>query len=191
METRNIIIAGCGALGSRVALELAHSELTLYLLDDDTVKEQNVHTSAYWRSHIGMRKVDALAEMIYRKTGGICQTHSKTIERNLYLMPFQTDLVICSFDNQRARNLCLSAGMTTLQVGLSAGRTGSVVWDEWYEQPEVELERGDNVICTNELGVKIIRATVAAACFAISEFLESGCKINFSVQESPERTTRW
>lgn len=63
--TQTIVIIGCGAVGSNIALNLAKMGYTHFVLyDKDIVESHNLPNQAYWPAHIGMNKVDALAQVL-------------------------------------------------------------------------------------------------------------------------------
>ena len=60
-----IHIIGCGAVGSTIAENLARLGVKkLYLYDFDTVTEHNITNQMFLNKHIGMLKLDALAEIL-------------------------------------------------------------------------------------------------------------------------------
>ena len=76
-KDKKVVIIGCGATGSELALLLAQmgignnakgcGELILY--DFDTVEEKNLGNQAFYPKHVGMAKVEALKEMIEERFG--------------------------------------------------------------------------------------------------------------------------
>ncbi len=58
-------IAGVGGLGSNVAMLLARSGVRQFvLIDDDVVEASNLNRQQYFPRHVGMRKVDAMEEIL-------------------------------------------------------------------------------------------------------------------------------
>lgn len=177
-----IAIAGCGALGSNIALMIATNETNLTLFDFDTVDENNVFTgtSAFMGSHIGLRKVDALAGLLYEKYGIVSRTFHRQVRSERDLDGF--DLVLDCFDNMEAR-VC-SHGYNTLHIGLSPQFVGSIVWDHawvFFKQPNL-LDTQENPICTHQVGRNIINMTSAVASVIINRWIETGEKINRTVK---------
>jgi len=173
-------IAGCGALGSWIGLYLARPNLQFLLVDDDRISEGNIATSAFYHHHVGAYKTTVLGEMMWRK--GQCET--VLLNRTLVTpSPLRDcELVIDTFDNVQAR--ALTCGRNTVHVGVSADRTGSVVWDDVYTLPPATFERGTNPICTHELGRPILRFTAAVAAGVIEDYLESGRRRSVFVTEN-------
>lgn len=58
-------VAGCGGLGSNVALALARSGVgELIVADQDVVEPSNLNRQSYWPEHVGKPKVVVLKELI-------------------------------------------------------------------------------------------------------------------------------
>ena len=178
-----LIIAGCGALGSQIALHLAVPDRRFLLIDDDRVEEHNIGTSAYSLHHVGALKASVLAELLWRKCEAQSETNTRTLDRNYGF--YAAGLIIDTFDNVESR--ALTRGYTTLHVGVSEQRTGAVTWDEDYTLPTSQYARGDNPICTHHLGRRILRFTAAVAAEAAERFLETGEKVSYVIPE-PNRT---
>lgn len=187
--TTRIAICGAGALGSMIALHLAAPDLQFFIVDDDRIGEENIATSAYFQHHIGCQKAIVLAEMIYRKSETAGIPFAKTLTRNnrkFLLTPASTNnLIVDAFDNVEARKLtCYQPILNTsvVHVGVSEQRTGSIVWNEWYRVP-TGSPRGENPICTHDLGASILRLTAALAANVIDQFLWTGEKRNLMLTE--------
>lgn len=174
-----IAIAGCGALGSRLAFEIAHPDHEYLLIDDDTVEAHNVGTgtSIYSRQHIGAGKATVLAELIYRRAQALSVIETRTLTANRTHCLEECDLVVVTFDNADARNLCYNhfAG-PLVQVGVSQANTGQVTWRADYTPLPALHRRGEepNPVCTAHLGRHLIRFTAAVAAGLIEEFLSTG-----------------
>lgn len=175
-----IILAGCGAIGSRIAMEMCNLQLEWLLIDDDTVGQENIGTSAFFSQHLGQPKAVALAELMWRKGRVICKPYPRTLSKPVSSLSTAStvDLVIDAFDNPAARKLTLS-DLPTIHLGVDEGEVGSVVWDKHYKSPEIDFERGTNPICTNQLGDLIIRSTVAVGVYCIRQYLSEGIKNSY------------
>lgn len=67
IKAATVGIAGLGGLGSNVAASLARVGIgTLVLADFDIVEPSNLNRQNYYVRHIGMRKIDATAEILGR-----------------------------------------------------------------------------------------------------------------------------
>lgn len=176
MVRMNIMLCGAGALGSWIGLFLAGPERNFYIIDDDVVKEHNVEASAYGMRHVGNKKAAALGELIYAKAFCLVQPKFKTLKKQVDAGGY--DLVIDTFDNVESRALTIGLSVPTIHVGLSADRTGAVLWDDIYVLPESEFKRGENPVCTHHLGKQLVRYTSLVASTIIEQYLEEGDKGN-------------
>ena len=68
-----IAIIGAGALGSAIALHLAHPDHTMLVLDDDRVEDVNLTTTVFSRPHLGCYKSVVLSEILYHKCGCVAE----------------------------------------------------------------------------------------------------------------------
>ena len=101
IQKARIIIAGIGGIGSNVAFQLARmipANLTLY--DDDNVEMVNMAGQLYSYSNIGKPKVNAIADMIYNYTS---MKQVLAVQSKFTLDKEPGDIMICGFDNMRAR----------------------------------------------------------------------------------------
>lgn len=65
LASAHIGLAGAGGLGSNTALMLARSGIgRLTVIDCDIVEPSNLNRQQFWPRHLGMAKVDALAELL-------------------------------------------------------------------------------------------------------------------------------
>lgn len=170
-----IVLAGCGALGSQIGMLLAHLPYEFSLLDDERVEEANVRngTSAYYRHHVGVMKAHALATMMYRKSWAIAVADTRTLE-GPYRRHSHVDLLIDTFDNPRSRSWTCGLDIPVMHVGVSADRVGSVLWGGHYRPSEDGYQRGENPVCTHQLGASILRVTSAVAASLAEGFLSNG-----------------
>lgn len=181
-----LALCGCGALGSWLGLFLASPEHDFILIDDDRVGGENIATSAFSIQHVGASKAVVLSEMMYRKCKCIAVPHFFTFtEANLNLLA-GCDLVIDTFDNLESRRLLHGLDIPTVHAGVSEARTGEVAWDEGYVLPDDGYARGDNPICTHELGKRILRSTAAITASVIEMWLVDGTRANFVLTERME-----
>ena len=64
-ELSDATIIGCGAIGSKVAIELSKAGIDrIVAYDMDVVEAHNIGNQAYFQKHVGMPKVDALKDTI-------------------------------------------------------------------------------------------------------------------------------
>lgn len=77
---REVHVVGCGATGSRIAMELAKLGVQcLHLWDYDQVEEHNVANQLFGVKDVGRTKVAALAERISADTGLDCVSHCERV----------------------------------------------------------------------------------------------------------------
>lgn len=103
IQKARIIIAGIGGIGSNVAFQLARmipANLTLY--DDDIVEMVNMAGQLYSYNDVGKSKVDAIADMIGRYTS---MRQVLAIKDKFASDKEPGDIMICGFDNMRARRV--------------------------------------------------------------------------------------
>lgn len=162
-----IYLCGCGAIGSRIALELSNDEDEWVLIDDDIVKIENLGTSAFYKEHLGVYKADALAELLWRKNKVMARPMIK--ELSSPVKPTLGSLVIDSFDNPKSRLLTVSQE-NTIHLGVGTGETGAAIWDIDWTKPSIDFDRGNNPVCTHDLGDLIILSTVAIGAYSIKKF---------------------
>ncbi len=101
IQKARIIIAGIGGIGSNVAFQLARmipANLTLY--DDDNVEMINMAGQLFSSNNIGESKVNAIANMIYDYTS---MKQVLAIKDKFTSDKEPGDIMICGFDNMRAR----------------------------------------------------------------------------------------
>jgi molybdopterin/thiamine biosynthesis adenylyltransferase len=99
----NIHVVGCGAMGSLFIQNLCRLNLSTKIIayDMDVVEEKNLNNQAYFRKHIGMKKVDAikdLASMIDDE--GAIRIQDREVK---YLRTNSNDVVVLAIDNYHAR----------------------------------------------------------------------------------------
>lgn len=179
-----IIMAGCGALGSQIGLHLALAGRTFTLIDFDTVEPENIATTVYSERHIGALKANVLSDLLYRKAGCIAVPNPRRLERKITdIYNEGVTLVVCTFDSLDSRLLCHRLSVPCVQVGVSAERTGAVIWDEHYAVPEAPVPAEANPVCTHQLGRNILRTTSALAAGIIESYLATGDKQDLWVTE--------
>jgi len=111
VQEKEITIIGLGGIGSNVALPLARlNPKKLFLIDPDVVEEVNLAGQAFFNNHVGMKKVDAVAEVLYSWAG------YKKIVAMPTLLTNGTDfgeITITGFDNMNARKIAFTNFMNS------------------------------------------------------------------------------
>lgn len=177
-----IILAGCGAVGSIMAMSLVGTNQRWILIDDDRVEADNLATSAYSWEHVGLMKAHALAEMMYRKVGiGNLEIEVQDRELRGEMSLDNVQVVIDCFDNAQAR--LLTRSLYTLHVGVSPERIGVVHWEGIYQYGN-SFRGGHNPVCTHQVGQQIIQLTSAVAAGVVRLFLQTGEQKSVTVFEN-------
>lgn len=95
MVRGRIHIIGCGAVGSTIAVMLAHAGLTDFVLyDDDTVESHNIANQMFREKDVGKKKVDALAEILTEINGEIGEK-IKTVPERYTDQPLSGCVFLC------------------------------------------------------------------------------------------------
>ncbi len=175
----HIILCGCGALGSNIAMGIAREGQYFYLFDDDVVALENTNgLSAFTPDSIGRKKIDALAVMLRRRYNVNASGRSKTVT-NRNQLPDQVGvdcIAIDCFDNVEARGYTVGLDVPTVHVSIGEQGLGAIEWDDIYELPKSGYERDENPVCTNELGRDLILFTSTVASIIINKYLSTGVK---------------
>lgn len=102
VQEKVIVLAGVGGIGSNMAVILAKlNPNAIYIFDDDIVESFNLAGQFYSNEDIGKPKVEALAASINKYTN-----YSSIFALNRRFVPGEevvADIMICGFDNMRAR----------------------------------------------------------------------------------------
>ncbi len=99
-------IAGCGGLGSNVAISLARTGVgAMVLVDFDCVEPSNLNRQQYFVDQIGLPKVDALAANLARINPYVrTETHAiRVTHENAQHLFAQCDVVAECFDSPTAK----------------------------------------------------------------------------------------
>ncbi len=183
--TTQIILGGCGALGSRIALNIVQSEMLFVLIDYEKVDKENIPTSAYDSMDIGRLKTVALYSKLVDAVASIGafpgehKLKNKKIVRPGQILSgtrYPVNLIIDAFDNGMARNLTAIVAhdddIPVVHVGVSPQGIGSIEWnDVWQRMDEVESV---NDVCTHEVGRNLILLTSTVASIIINKYLQTG-----------------
>lgn len=102
VQEKVIVLAGVGGIGSNMAVILAKlNPSAIYIFDDDFVEPFNLAGQFYSNEDIGKPKVEALAASVNKYTN-----YSSIFALNRRFMTGEeviADIMICGFDNMRAR----------------------------------------------------------------------------------------
>ena len=110
VQEKEITIIGLGGIGSNVALPLARlNPKKIFLIDPDVVEEVNLAGQAFFNNHVGMKKVDAVAEVLYSWAG-----YKKIAAIPTTLLWKDTnfgEITITGFDNMTSRETAFTTFM--------------------------------------------------------------------------------
>ena len=112
----HVLIAGCGSGGGSVALQLVMSGVRNFtLIDADTIGVENVIRHVCGRRYVGLKKVEALADVLKDRNP---EANIKTIDADLTQLPTlreeiaASSVVVLATDNEPSRytinELCVS-----------------------------------------------------------------------------------
>src|SRR3989344_1112514 len=180
-DNARVDVIGCGAVGSRIAMELGKLGISnLHLWDGDVVAGHNVANQLYALADIGRRKVEALAEAISAATGLSPTVHCEHIEQSQIL----GDAVFLAVDTMAARKAifkdCLHLKFTTkvvieVRMGVEEVRVYGfnprfraevLAWQETLVDDEMTVESACGARTT-------VGATAGiTACLAVHRFLQ-------------------
>jgi hypothetical protein len=181
----NLILCGCGALGSRIVLDVASYFERVFIIDDDIVEQSNIGTSAFWHEDLGVLKANVIASKVWRRyrtpVFAYTTTLNSQIDSKYQVDPART-VVIDTFDNPRARMLTVWYGWT-LHVGVGEVGNGSVIWGNRDWSLQIDFERGNNPTCTNRLGHQVLQFTSSVAVGSIIAFIRDGRRDSYIVRE--------
>jgi len=106
LKTKSVAIAGCGGLGSNVAVALARTGIgKLIIADYDIIEYSNLNRQYYFLDDISKKKVDALEKIILNISQDIVvEKYSKKIIPEDVISIFgQADILIEAFDNAESK----------------------------------------------------------------------------------------
>ncbi|MGL5054390.1 MAG: sulfur carrier protein ThiS adenylyltransferase ThiF [Fusobacteriaceae bacterium] len=98
-----IVIAGCGGIGSNIAMHLVRSGIgNLKLIDFDKIEESNLNRQFYFKSQIGKYKSEALKDNLLRINEKLCfeSVVSKINKENIEELFQGCEIVVEAFDNK-------------------------------------------------------------------------------------------
>lgn len=131
LATARVGIAGCGGIGSNVAMLLARAGVgTLVIADHDSVENRNLNRQHYFAKHIGMPKVSALKDQIGGiRSGTTVETHETRIDPGNAVLLFEgCDLLVEALDLDESKEMLLCAwleGMPDTPVIACSGIAGT------------------------------------------------------------------
>lgn len=124
LKKTRVCILGLGGLGSNVAVLLARSGIgSLKLVDFDTVETSNLNRQQYRISHIGMKKTEALKNII-KEINPFVETEVLDIKidrKNIYSTVGDIEIVVEAFDRAETKAMLMEELLTnTNKIVVSA-----------------------------------------------------------------------
>ncbi|HOX24241.1 MAG TPA: sulfur carrier protein ThiS adenylyltransferase ThiF [Candidatus Krumholzibacteria bacterium] len=111
LQRRTVAVAGCGGLGSNVAVALARAGVGhLILIDHDVVAPDNLNRQHFFRDDVGRPKVAALADHLRRIQPAIgLDLRERTLQPADVAALGAADLLVEAFDRAEAKRWLLEA----------------------------------------------------------------------------------
>lgn len=130
VKQASVGIAGLGGLGSNVAISLARIGIgNLIIADFDVIEPSNLNRQQYFIKHIGMKKTDALEEIIKE-----CNPFVKIKKADIFLNEdniMQTfrdvDIIVEAFDNPISKAILTNTVLTRMKdkkIVVASGMAG-------------------------------------------------------------------
>ncbi len=123
VQSATVGIAGCGGLGSNVALLLARSGIEhMLLIDHDTVEPSNLNRQHFFPRHVGKNKVDAVEELLLELNPHMrIEKHCLRLEQdNIQPMLEQAPLWIEALDQAQSKRLFVESALMAQRFTVSA-----------------------------------------------------------------------
>jgi molybdopterin/thiamine biosynthesis adenylyltransferase len=177
-----VVACGCGAIGSWTAIMLARMGIRNFrLIDKDRVEIHNVSTQAFTPQNVGQYKTRALQEHLYRISKARCETHPVELNgRNALSLLSNCDLVICSFDNKKSKEIvkaeCLKNRIPCMFSAMNGEEVYfEIIWAESYNPPDDPIER-DIDPCNYPMSTTLVTTTASITAEIAIQYLLNGMK---------------
>lgn len=178
-----VAICGAGALGSNLLNLLVRQGFeAITLIDCDRVERHNLQTQLFGKSDVGVVKVRACKNKIFRDLGIKIADHQKEIKKPSDLkVVLGAQLIVDTFDNFESRRIIQQASreysIPCIHAGMSDDGFSEIKWDEDYHIPEEETPQED--VCEYPLATNLVHFTVNLLAEAIIRFADEGLRQNF------------
>lgn len=186
---RVIVIVGCGALGSHVALFLRNERnILLRLVDFDRVEAKNCASQFHTKMGLGKNKAKALEQSLMGLYGlKIEAVPYELCIQNASALFDKATLVLDCVDNARTRRIiqdyCKEHEVPCLHGALAAnGEFGQAIWDLPASLFRIDSEDvvGQATCAGGEFLPFIVEAAARMAA-AVQVFLKTGKKVGFQL----------
>ena len=99
-------VFGVGSVGSKFVRDLAKTGAkNIKVYDMDTVALENISAQAFDFEHIGMKKVDAIKDIVKKGSGIDIETQHGLVKKTTELTAQNSTIYCCFFDSLNARKL--------------------------------------------------------------------------------------
>lgn len=184
-----ILVAGAGALGSRLVDSLCCQGYVPDVLDYDRVDRENLWTQNFGPPDIGKLKATQVAFNTFRRLGIKIQNVDKRLTaENADQIVKKYELVVDVFDNAASRQLlvdaCRQANVQCLHSGMSGDGFAEIEWNENYHTHPDVAPTG-NAPCEYPLALNLVLFSVAITSEVINSFVDDGIKrsIQFTLKD--------
>lgn len=189
----NTTILGLGAIGSRVAIEIARifgnpywawqSPPIIEIVDSDKVELKNVYNQVYAPRHVGQKKATIIQYMMSDISSiQVAAIHNRVSESNISRIVRHSDLVIDCFDNAQSKLIvaaeCALNNIACLHVGMNVGY-GGIRWNSLSYT--VSDNDGAPDVCTSDLNPGLSQFVAAATISVILHYIETGEQKNLTI----------
>ena len=145
LKNRTVGVAGCGGLGSNVAVALARVGIGKFIIADfDKIEESNLNRQYFFFNQIGKFKASALAENIEkidRKV--VLEAHIlKLAPKDIIRLYEGCDVIVEAFDKAEMKEMIAETVMTvfpTIPLVCGVGLAG------WGRNELIKVDRRDNL----------------------------------------------
>lgn len=145
LKGKTIGIAGCGGLGSNVAVALARVGIgKLIIADFDKIEESNLNRQYFFFDQIGKYKAPTLMETINRINPGVLvEAHIiKLAPKDVFELYKECDVIVEAFDKAEMKEMIAETVLTefpTKPLVCGVGLAG------WGGNELIKVERHDNL----------------------------------------------
>ncbi len=112
INNHKIGIAGCGGLGSNIAMMLVRSGVSnLVLVDYDKVELSNLNRQHFFQEDIGKNKTDALHDILNKINPylNIIPINQRLLNENIFKVFKDCSIIVEAFDNIESKSMILKA----------------------------------------------------------------------------------
>ena len=142
----HVAIVGCGAVGSWAGLALAKSGIaSIGLYDFDRVEHHNIQNQAFNSNQCGMRKVDALSDLIIQSVGTECQiVKGKVEKRKDFRIPSGKKFMVmlCVDTTKARRNIMTILSRMPMCIGAVEAQMGVGAYEVNLIFPRMGIPKG-------------------------------------------------